>query len=266
MGYETFLEVAKEAALLGGEVLRDHFGRLDRRSVDEKAKNDFVTAVDLASEERIKEHIKRHFPDHSFLAEESGEETHASPYRWVIDPLDGTTNYIQGFPVFCVSIALLEEGEVVLGVIYDPNLNDLYWAVKGGGAYKDGEPIHVTDRESLEGAFLATGFPFRAKDVLDPYLETFKEVFLKAKGVRRAGSAALDLAYVARGVFDGFFEFGLSSWDLAAGSILIREAGGVITDFGGGNRFLESGNAVAGTPGVHSHLLSIVRKHFKLEM
>lgn len=259
---EPYLDVARKAAFEAGKILKDHFGRIKPHDIDEKAKDDYVTYVDRLAEETIKNIIRSFYPEHSFLAEESGSEERKAGYLWVIDPLDGTKNYIHAYPVFSISIALLIEGEVIMGLIYDPMRDDFFWATKGGGAFRNGKRIEVTHPENLRGTLLATGFPHRAKDRIDPYLVAFKELFLKASAIRRAGSAALDLAYVACGIFDGFFEFGLSPWDVAAGTLIVKEAGGVVTDFRGGENYLKTGNIIAAPPEIHREILLSVRRAF----
>ncbi len=251
----TLLEAAIEAAAAAGEILVRRWRHLPAGSIEEKKKNDFVTIADRESEDRIVSSIRSHFPADNFLGEEGGARGADQAARtWIVDPLDGTANFIAGFPFWCVSIAVREGAQIVGGVIWDPLREELYSAERGGGAFRNGVRLSVSPRPGLDGAFVATGFPFRSRDRIDLYLALFKAVFLKARGIRRAGSAALDLANVAAGVFDGFFEFQLSPWDIAAGAILIEEAGGTVTDFDGGDRFWERGNIIAGPPGVAAEL------------
>jgi len=225
-------------------------------SVSEKKKNDFVTNADRESEERIVSRIRETFPQDDFLGEEGGRRGAGSGGRtWIIDPLDGTSNFIAGFPFWSISIAARKGNQIVAGVVWDPLRQELYTAERGSGAFRNGARIRVTGLEGLNGAFLATGFPFRSREKIDLYLSVFRELFLQARGVRRAGSAALDLAMVAAGIYDGFFEFRLSVWDIAAGALLIEEAGGRLTDFSGGARFWERGNVVAGSPAVAEGIL-----------
>ena len=260
-GTKEFLDIAIKAARLAGQIIFSHLGKISKRDIGLKQASDFVTSVDRESEKIIIDTIKEYFPDHHFLAEEALKEFGKGKYRWIIDPLDGTTNYIHGYPVFSVSIALEFEGEIVLGVILDPLRNELFWTEKGTGAYLNCSSIEVSNiniRESL----ITTGFPFRSKEMIDPYLKLFKNIFLKVSDLRRAGSAALDLAYLACGRCDGFFELGLSPWDIAAGSLLIKEAGGIVTDFGGGDDYIWTGNIVAGNSAVHKEILREVRKIF----
>ena len=258
-----YLEVAREAALRAGVVLKEHFRKLCPSMIDEKAKNDFVTEVDKKSEEIIKGHIQSHFNNHDILAEESSAVRNDSSFLWIIDPLDGTLNYIHGLPCFAVSIALEIEGELAVGLIYEPLRENIYSAIKGQGAFKNGKRIHVSRSNTLNTSLVATGFPFRIKDIIDNYLKVFKELFMHATGIRRGGSACLDLAYTAEGIFGGFFECALSPWDMAAGALLVKEAGGEVTDFNGGNQYLKTGNIIAGSKGVHQEILKIIQEIFR---
>lgn len=259
----TYLEVAREAALHAGDILKEHFGKVCPSMIDEKAKNDYVTDVDKKSEEIIKGHIKSHFNNHSILAEESLEEKNTSAFLWIIDPLDGTLNYIHGLPNFAISIALEIEGNLAVGLIYDPLRENIYSAMKGHGSFKNNKRIQVSHSKTLNTSLIATGFPYRIKDIIDPYLKVFKDFFMRATGIRRGGSACLDLAYTAEDIFGGFFECALSPWDMAAGALLVEEAGGVVTDFKGNDQYLKTGNIIAGSKGVHHEMLEIIQKTFK---
>lgn len=259
---DGFLEIAIEAARCGGRIVRTNLGNISEDDISIKQVSDFVTRVDRQSEEEIIATIRRHFPDHSFLAEESERDQETEGYRWIIDPLDGTTNYIHGYPAFSVSIALQFRRNILLGVILDPLREELFSAEKGRGAFLNGERVRVSRLDNPTNALIATGFPFRRKEMTDRYLELFRYVFQRVSDLRRAGSAALDLAYLACGRCEGFFEIGLSPWDMAAGSILIQEAGGIVTDFGGGSEFLSTGDIVAGNSVLHGVLLDEVRKVF----
>jgi myo-inositol-1(or 4)-monophosphatase len=209
-------------------------------------------------------HIQALRPDDVCLGEESGlseGEISADTVTWIIDPLDGTSNYLQHFPIWCVSIGARRGNETIAAVIYEP-LRDIYFtAQKGEGAFRDGKRMRVSDQQGVDGAFLATGFPFRAQEYVSTYCAIFEDVTRVAKGLRRAGSAALDLAYTAAGIFDGFFELHLAPWDVAAGALLVTEAGGVVTDFSGGDRYFDRGNIVGAPPGVHAELLRIIARH-----
>ena len=259
---DAFLAEIEEIAGLGAKELMRHWRSLSPDQVDEKARNDLVSAADLASENAIIGAIRSRFPDHSILSEEAGQSTPTeSGPTWIIDPLDGTTNFVHGIPQFAISIGVAVEGRIDFGVILDPCKNDVFSAARGRGATWNGSTCRVTDRHGLAGALLATGFPFKAHRLLDPYLAIFRDVFLRCKAIRRPGAAALDLAYTACGLFDGFFEFQLSAWDVAAGSVLVEEAGGLITDMDGGTDYLSSGNVVCGPSGVHGELLEVVSSH-----
>jgi len=259
---DAFLAEIIDIAGLGAAELMAHWRALEPGEINEKARNDLVTAADLASERAIVGAIRERFPEHRILSEEAGWSTSsASGPTWIVDPLDGTTNFVHGIPQFAISIGVVEEGVVEFGVILDPVKSDLFSAARGRGAWWNGAPCRVSGREGLEGALLATGFPFKAHRLLDPYLAIFRDVFLRCKAIRRPGAAALDLAYTAAGLFDGFFEFQLSTWDIAAGSLLIEEGGGTITTMNGGPEYLECGDVVCGPRGVHRELLEVTGRH-----
>lgn len=258
-----FLGTAFRAVILSGDFIRKNIGNISKDDIDIKQASDFVTHVDKESEQIIINTIKSNFPDHNFLTEESVKEYETGYYRWIIDPLDGTTNFIHSYPVFSVSIALEFQGEIILGIVYDPVRDEMFSAEKGKGAFLNGSPFRVSSIDGMDSSIIATGFPFRNKVMIDDYLKLFKNIFQKVSDIRRAGSAALDLAYLACGRCDGFFELGLSPWDVAAGSILIKEAGGIITDFSGSSDYLSTGNIVAGTPALHSEILNEVNGVFK---
>lgn len=259
---KEFLRTAIEAAKRAGEVILNSLGKISKEDIRLKKTADFVTSVDRESERIIISTIKDRFPYHLILAEESLKEAETEQFRWIIDPLDGTTNFIHQYPVFSVSIALEYQKGIILGVIFDPLREELYSAEKGKGAFLNGRPITLSHVRDFGDSLVTTGFPFRRKEFIDLYLELFKNVFLKVSDLRRAGSAALDLAYLACGRCEGFFEIGLSPWDIAAGEIMIKEAGGIVTDFDGGGDYLSTGNIVAGTPFVHEKILREVKKVF----
>lgn len=252
------LNIAVTAARAAGSIIVRYLDRVDTLNVSTKHMNEFVTEVDREAEAIIIADIRKAYPDHAILAEESGA-TGDSEYRWIIDPLDGTTNYLHAFPQFCVSIALEHRGRLEQGVVFDPLRQELFTASRGGGARLDDRRIRVSRRTELEGSLLGTGFPFRGAYDLDTYLETMRALVPRCAGVRRAGAAALDLAYVAAGRLDGFWEFGLEPWDMAAGVLLIREAGGLVTDTDGDEHYMNSGNIVTGTPKVLRELVKIIK-------
>ena len=258
--YDELLEVALAAAEAGAEVLRGYFRKADLE-VWAKAEHDFVTRADGEAEGAVLGVIRQHYPEHGVLAEEGGLQAGAGDFQWIVDPLDGTTNFLQGLPIWAVSVACRRGPEMVVAAVLDPEGGNRFTASRGGGASWNGQRVNASERPGLEGAFVATGYPFRARQTLDLYLDVFREVFVEARAIRRCGAAALDLAYTAAGVFDGFFEFRLSPWDIAAGALLIKEAGGLVSDLDGGSRYLETGNLVAGGAGVHPELLAAVRQH-----
>lgn len=259
---QDFLKTAVTAARLAGDIILKNFGRLADGDIQAKQDFDFVTKVDKCSEAIIMQTIKDKFPSHVFLAEETLKQAAGSNYRWIIDPLDGTTNYIHSYPMFSVSIALEYRGEIIAGVVLDPLKDELFHAVKGSGSFLNNKQIYASDTVLLAKSLIATGFPFRKKEMINLYLDAFREVFEEVSDIRRAGSAALDLAFIAAGRCEGFFELNLSPWDIAAGSLLIKEAGGLITDFGGGENYLSTGNIVAGNKHIHAEILKIIKQIF----
>jgi len=253
------LNIAVKAARRAGALINRAAleGGLEVRA---KNRNDFVTQVDKAAEQAIIDVIRRAYPEHGFLAEESGASAGARPeFLWVIDPLDGTTNYIHGFPQYCVSIALEHKGVLTQAVVYDPAKNELFTASRGRGAFLDDRRMRASKCAQLAGALVGTGFPFKELDHIDAYMRQLRTVMSTAAGVRRAGAAALDLAYVAAGRLDAFWEMGLSRWDMAAGALLIQEAGGLVSDLDGKAGFLDSGEIAAAAPKVMPQLLDALR-------
>ena len=257
---QPMTNIAVRAARSAGKVLMQYFDRVETLNVTQKSRHDFVSQVDRAAEMEIIEVLRKAYPDHSILAEETGSHD-GNDYQWIIDPLDGTTNYLHGFPQFSISIACTHKGELQTGVVYDPLKDEMYTADKGQGAYLNGRRIRVANRKGLDGALIGTGFPFRDQTHLDTYAEMFKAMVKDTAGIRRPGSAALDFAYVAAGRSDGFWELGLSVWDFAAGALLVREAGGTVTDISGGDQHMETGNVVAGNLKVHADMLKVLKPH-----
>jgi len=259
------LNVAVKAARAAGAIINRAALDVEAVRISQKQVNDFVTEVDHASEATIIETLLTAYPHHAIWAEESGKEHGAqgSDFVWIIDPLDGTTNFIHGFPVYCVSIALAVKGKVEQAVIYDPSRNDLFTATRGRGAYMNERRLRVSKRIDLRQCLISTGFPFRPGDNFNNYLRMMAEVMQRTAGLRRPGAAALDLAYVAAGFTDGFFETGLSPWDVAAGSLLVQEAGGLIGNFTGDSDFLEQKECVAGNPKIYGQLVAILGKYSK---
>ena len=255
------LNIAVKAARRAGNIINRASTDLAHIKVHAKSANDFVTEVDRAAEAAIIEVLKDAYPGHGILAEETGSSGPEGEYQWIIDPLDGTTNFIHGFQQYAVSLALARNGVVEQAVVFDPVANDLYTASKGAGAFLNDRRIRVSKRDRMGESLIGTGFPFREFDHIDAYLAMFREVAQKTAGIRRPGSAALDLAYLAAGRYDAFWEMGLKPWDMAAGALLVQEAGGLVSDLGGESAFLASGNVVAGTPKIFGQLLPIIQRH-----
>jgi len=255
---DKLLNVAKEAALEAGEIHLAYFGK--DKEVSFKANEfDLVTNVDKMSEEKILSVIKAHFPDHGFLGEESGShDTNSSDYIWVIDPVDGTTNYAHNFPHFAVSIGLIYKNEIYLGVVYDAVKNEMFWATKGSGAFLNSDPIKVSSVSTLKRSLLSTGFPYERGEVLERNLGYFRSFVLESQAIRRPGAASLDLCYVASGRIDGFWELNLSPWDVTAGACIIREAGGKVTNCGSDNFDVYIKSIVASNGLIHQKMLDII--------
>ena len=263
---QPMLNMALRAARAAGDIIAKSAEKVDLVDVDAKGLNDYVTKVDYAAERAIMDVLQKTYPTHSFLAEESGHRAgkgEGADWLWIIDPLDGTTNFIHGFPQFAVSIAVQYKGVTEHAVVLDPIKREEFTGSRGRGAAMNGRRLRVTARKTLEGGLIGTGFPFRPdqQEHMDNYMGMFKDVALQAAGLRRAGAASLDLAYVAAGRLDGFFEFGLQPWDIAAGDLLIREAGGLVSDFAAGHGYLDSGNVVAGNPKLLKALLTTLSPH-----
>ncbi|MEJ6650050.1 MAG: inositol monophosphatase family protein [Burkholderiales bacterium] len=254
------LDFAVKAARRAGDIINRAAENIEQLKIKHKTLNDLVSEVDHAAEVAIISSLQKVYPNHAFLAEESGR-TGESDYEWIIDPLDGTTNFLHGFPVYGVSIALAYKKQLQVAVVYDPCRNDLYTAARGAGAYLNEKRIRVSKRDKLIDCLIGTGFPFKANSDIDSYTDMFKTIALKTAGIRRPGAAALDLANVAAGRLDGFWEIGLSPWDMAAGALLIKEAGGLVGDLEGEDQFLDSGRIVAGNPKIFVQLLSALRPH-----
>ena len=254
------LNIAIRAARSAGNIIIRSLQHVEHLEVTTKGRNDFVTDVDRLAEQEIISVIHKSYPDHAILAEESGEQGHNETI-WIIDPLDGTANFLHGFPHYCVSIGVMVRGRIEHGVIYDPLRDELFTASRGAGAQLNDRRLRVTKQKTLAGSLIATGFPFKYHEHFPAYLATFNAVFPEVSDLRRGGSAALDLAYVAAGRVDAYWELGLQKWDLAAGILLIEEAGGVVSDFTGGENHIENGNLVAGNFNIHQQLLNQIKPH-----
>ena len=258
------LNIMIKAARRASQIINRASQDIEHLKITVKQQNDFVTEVDRAAEKAIVDTLREAYPEYAILAEESGRTAGSesgSEYEWIIDPLDGTTNFIHGFPQYAVSIGLAHKGQLNQAVVYDTLRNEMFTASKGGGAFLNERRIRVSKCTRIDDALLGTGFPFRDLQNLDAYMSIFKDLTQRCPGMRRAGSAALDLAYVAAGRLDGFWEFGLAPWDLAAGCLLITEAGGLVGDLAGGETYLKTGNVIAGNPKVFAQLLQTIDSH-----
>jgi len=259
----ALLNVAVMAARRAGDTLVRKQKNLEKLKVEEKGFNDYVSDADRAAEQAVISTVQKHYPDHAFLAEESGV-TGESDHVWIIDPLDGTTNFLHGMPIFAVSIGVQVRGRIEHACVYDPMRQELFTASRGDGAQLDGHRIRVSGRKQLARSLVGTGFPFRQADLdFSPYMNMLTKVIRNTSGVRRPGAAALDLCYVAAGRLDAFFETGLSPWDTAAGSLIIREAGGIISGLDGSENFLETGHVLCGTPKVYAEMAKVCSREIK---
>lgn len=255
----ALINVMDRAARKAGRVLIRDFGEVENLQVSKKGAADFVTAADLRAESILLQELTRARPDFGFLGEEGGERPGNGNCRWVVDPLDGTTNFLHGIPHFAISIAVEQDGEVISGLIFDPIRDDVYWAERGAGAFVGNRRLRVSAREELAKSVIATGIPFLGRGDHSHYLATLATIMARVAGIRRFGAAALDLAYLAAGRYDGFWEYGLSRWDIAAGILLVREAGGFVTDCDGADRALGSGDVVAANSHLHQPLIGLLQ-------
>jgi len=263
MNLENILNEVTKIAKTSGNLIRERFDLKEKFVFEEKGINDYVTEFDKQSEKLIIEELSTLLPEAGFIAEENTKNTRSEIYNWIVDPLDGTTNFMHGiFPV-AISIALMKENEIVLGVVYEVGLDECFTAIKDKGAFLNGKRIQVSDNDSLKKSLIATGFPFRNFTLLEPYLNILGELTGKTRGIRRLGSAATDLAYVACGRFDAFYEYDLKPWDVAAGTLIISEAGGKNTDFNGQNNFIFGQQIISSNNKIHNLLINIVKKHLK---
>ncbi len=255
------LTIAVRAARAAGTIIYRSMDKVDNLQITTKAANDFVSDVDRQAEMAIIDILRKAYPDHAIKGEENGELSGNENFQWIIDPLDGTTNFLHGFPQFSVSIAFKQNGRLSQAVVFNPVNQELFTASRGEGAMLNDRRIRVSKQSGLQGALVGTGFPFKQQQHLDCYMDTFKALFPMTAGIRRPGSAALDLAYVASGRLDGFWEIALSDWDMAAGALLITEAGGLVSDFSGGEDYLKTGNVIAGNPKVFKEILQTITPH-----
>lgn len=257
----ALVNIAQKAAQQAGSIITRSMDKLGEVGITEKQKNDFVSDVDIAAERTIIEAIHKAYPDHGIIAEESGEQGADNDVVWIIDPLDGTRNFLHGFPHFAVSIAVREKGKIEHGVIYDPIRQEFFIASRGRGCRVNDRRMRIGTRKVLDQALLGTGFPFRNNAIFPSYMKTFEALFQQSSGIRRAGSAALDLAYVAANRLDGFWEFNLQPWDLAAGTLMIKEAGGLVGDIDGSEKYMSSGNIVAANPKLFKQMIQIIQSN-----
>jgi len=261
------LNVATIAARSAGNQIMQHLENIERLNIEQKGMNDFVSEVDKEAERTIIQTIQKYYPDHAILAEESGVSgSKKSDFEWIIDPLDGTTNFLHKYPQFSVSIAIKEKGKLTHGVVYDPIRDEMFSATRGDGARLNNYRIRVSEQKTLENALLGTGFPYHDFSYIDSYMNSLKSFMQSTAGIRRAGSAALDLAYVACGRIDGFWEFNLKPWDIAAGALIAQEAGAFTTDFKGGNNYLTSGNILVANPKLYKHMVQTITKTIPEEL
>jgi myo-inositol-1(or 4)-monophosphatase len=256
---EPMLNVAFNAVRHASKMILKKYDRIDNLNIMSKGHNDLVTEVDKSAERIIVDTLKETYPEHSFMGEEYGLSEGDPNHQWIIDPLDGTTNFIHGVPHFCISVAYKRDQKLEHGLIYDPIRQELFTATRGKGAQLNDKRIRVSTCDQLSQALIGTGFPFKQQDAFDQYLRTFAHLFPKTGGIRRAGAAALDLAYVAAGRFDGFWELSLKPWDIAAGVLMIQEAGGLVSDMHGSNDFMESGNIIAGNTKIFKAMLQTIK-------
>lgn len=256
------LEIATEAARSAAGIIKSFSNSEESLDIRYKGRHDLVTKADVASENEIISIIKKHYPEDVFLAEETSDKAEITDQRtWIIDPIDGTTNFAHNFPTYCVSIALYENMQAKVGVVLEINRNELFTAIKGEGAYCNGQQLHISSLETPEEALLGTGFPYRDLGLVDEYLDLFKVFMHETQGVRRPGSAAYDLCSVAAGRFEGFYEYGLSPWDVAAGVLLIEESGGLVTDWSDNNNWLFGKRIIAGNKPIHDYILTKIREN-----
>ncbi len=255
------INIATRAARQAGDIIMRATDRMDKITIQNKSENDYVSEVDQMAEQEIIRAIRKAYPDHAILAEESGQREGNSDFEWIIDPLDGTTNFLHEFPQYSVSIAVRQKGRLEHAVVFDPLKDEIFSASRGDGAQLNGRRIRVSTAKGLEGALLGTGFPFKDQRYLDVYLQMLKTMIEPSAGIRRAGSAALDLAYVAAGRLDGFWELDLKPWDMAAGLLLIQEAGGMVSDIKGGHNIFETGHVIAGNPKVFKAMIKALHPY-----
>lgn len=263
MNVKNICEQVCNVALSVGEFIRNEREGFSLEKVSDKGLNQLVSYVDVTAENKLVEALKKVLPEAGFITEEETQDDTTKEYKWIIDPLDGTTNFIHGLPCYSISLALMQGNEVILGVVYEVNRDENFYAWKGGGAYMNGQSIETSKATALKDSLLATGFPYYDFDQMQEYLKVLETFMQGTHGLRRFGSAAVDLAYTACGRFEGFFEYGLSPWDVAAGTLIVQEAGGKVTDFSGNGDYIFGREIVAGATGVYDEFLGVIKKEFK---
>lgn len=261
MELSSLCESAKNIVLQTGAFIRQQLGQVNTQDIEEKDLNSLVSYVDKTAEQQLVQGLSKLLPDATFFTEEETVARQDSPLQWIIDPLDGTTNFLYQLPIFSVSVALQQEGELVLGIVYEVNQDECFYAWKDGGAYMNGKPIRVSNKKTLSETLLATGFPYYDYDRMTPYLKVLETFMRKTRGIRRLGSAAVDMVYVACGRFDFFFEYSLNAWDIAGGIVIVKEAGGVVTDFSAGENYLHGQEMIASNPRVYEAVQTIIGQH-----
>jgi myo-inositol-1(or 4)-monophosphatase len=262
MNYDLLCKETIDICKTTGQFIREQVNQIKESDIEQKGKHDFVSYVDKTAEETLVNALHKIFPEAGFIAEEGTSTKRGERYNWVIDPLDGTTNFLHGIPCFSISVALVDRDEPVIGVVYEINLDECFSATKGGGAFLNGNPIRVSSQKNMEKALIATGFPYSDYSLLHKYLLIFEHLIRNASGVRRLGSAAADLAYVACGRFEFFYEYNLKHWDVAAGILLVTEAGGVVTDFSGGKKYLFGQEMLASNAAIYKEAAELMDKYF----
>jgi len=262
MNLEKIATDANSLIYKTGQFLKKEITQISASDIENKNVHDFVTYVDKTAEQKLVKGLSKILPEAGFLTEEKTTAQTEKPLRWIIDPLDGTTNYIHGLPPYSISVALAEKNKLIAGIIYEVTHNELFYAWESGGAFLNGNPIHVSPTKKVFDSFLATGFPFKDYKYLENFMKTLSHFMENSQGLRRLGSAAVDLAYVACGRFDGFYEYSLQPWDVAAGAFIVQQAGGTVSDFKGGNNFIHGGEIICGNPVIHDEIIEVVKKFF----
>lgn len=262
MNYKTICSSVQEIARYTGSFFLSEINKVQSNDIKQKGLHDFVSYVDITAEKHIVTELEKLCPEAGFIAEEGTSKLVGKKFNWIIDPLDGTTNFLHRIPLYSVSIALMEDNEIVIGVVYEPNLNECFYAYKNGGAFLNGNEIHVSKIHEMEKSLLATGFPYQEYDKMKSYMDLFTYFARNTSGLRRLGSAAVDLVYTACGRFEGFYEYGLKPWDIAAGAFIVQQAGGIVSDFKGENNYIFGGELLASNALLHEDYLNAIKENF----